>query len=211
MADLARYDPSERLDTGGWFSAADKARVSMPDRYSSGRQFTIATLKHNLVQSAAEAFKTAQLKHPSDTNPTWEDLFKFWPKGPRYELRSEDKEEKLTKPTETAQPDDAESSSSSDDDDPKEPLIDEALPDDHTDVHWQLSQGKKGRLHILNCGDLACNRELHLPEEGQGLYAAAATGRKWSPRCYESLPESAKEWWQNLANDGEWNSTLVKG
>jgi hypothetical protein len=151
------------------------------------------------------------MKQPNADNPSWEELFKYWPKGPRYELRTENKEEASTKLPEKAQPDDAESSSSSDDEEPKQPIQDETLPDDHTEVHWQLSQGKKGRLHVLNCGDLACNRELHLPEEGNGLYAAAATGRKWSPRCYEALPESAKEWWQNQANDGECNSTLVKG
>ena len=107
----------------------------MPDRYSSGRQFTIATLKHNLVQSASEAFKTAQLRQPSAKNPSWEELFKHWPKGNRYELRSENKDENIIKLAEAAQPDDAESSSSSDDDDPKEPLEDEALPYDHTEVH----------------------------------------------------------------------------
>ena len=69
----------------------------MPDRYSSGRQYTIATLKHNLVQSAAEAFKTAQMKQPNADNPSWEELFKYWPKGPRYELRTEAKEEAPTK------------------------------------------------------------------------------------------------------------------
>jgi hypothetical protein len=211
LADLARYEPSERLDTGGWFSAADKARVSMPDRYSSGRQFTIATLKHNLVQSAAEAYRAARVKQPNADNPSWEELFKYWPKGPRYDLRTEEKEEVPKKLPMEAQPDDDNSSSSSDDEEPPQPVPDETLPDDHKEVHWQLSQGKKGRRHVINCGERACGRTLHLPEDGQGLYSAAATGHKWSPRCFVALPESAKEWWQNQANDSEVNDINVKG
>ena len=61
-------------------------------------------------------------------------------------------------------------------------------------LEWLLSKGKTGRLHIAGdseclgeCGVTRCGRNLRSLEAGQGVEAALATRRKFSPRCYAAL------------------------
>ena len=66
-------------------------------------------------------------------------------------------------------------------------------------IPWQMARGQKGRLHLVCHNELACARCLKLPESDFGMAKAAATGKRWSPRCYHTLevehPE-AFEWWE---------------
>ena len=72
---------------------------------------------------------------------------------------------------------------------------DEVYPAHFAKISWALSQGKAGHLHLGSCGDFSCGRRLRMPEVGQGLSEALATGKQWSPRCYKALPNAAKAWW----------------
>ena len=65
-----------------------------------------------------------------------------------------------------------------------------------SDVQWQISQVKKGCLHLV-VGDcmLASGRTLHRPESGTGLNEAFSTGRAWSPRCEAAILDHEQKWW----------------
>ena len=75
---------------------------------------------------------------------------------------------------------------------------DDSAGDADYDIHWQLSAGRKGHLHLVHDDDdlgtqvTRCGRCLSRPEEGHGLSRAAATGAPWSPRCFRKLPTRAQ-------------------
>jgi hypothetical protein len=69
LADIERYGDSERLDIGGWYSKSVSASTAIPNRYSSARQYTVASLKHNLIQKAAVAFQHWCRTNHKLTNP----------------------------------------------------------------------------------------------------------------------------------------------
>ena len=72
---------------------------------------------------------------------------------------------------------------------------DEVFPAETAAIAWQLAAGKHGRLHLACSHGLACGRELRRPICGKGLVEALATQHVWSPRCWEELPSSMKQWW----------------
>ena len=69
LADLAQYDPVEKLDMDGWYNREVAARSAMPHRYSSARLYVQASLKHNLVRSARIAFDMYSAGNAAKTNP----------------------------------------------------------------------------------------------------------------------------------------------
>ena len=88
--------------------------------------------------------------------------------------------------------DDIFSSENGDDDADAE---DEVYPLAVSKMQWQMASGAHGRLHMVEAGECACQRILRRPEHGTGIADALATGRQWSPRCWEKLHPAAKSWW----------------
>ena len=84
-------------------------------------------------------------------------------------------------------------SSSSSSSSPDEEAEDEDYPRALADIRWCVSAGKNGHLHLEDLRP--CGRRLRAPEVGQGLSVALATGAQWSPRCYASLSQQARDWW----------------
>ena len=179
----------------------------MPHRYSSARLFVQATLKNNLVVAARKAFQAHRAKAPmspnTNNNPEWEELFEHRPTG-RFTLdnRVEDtvRLSELTvtydeqfQATDGEAQEDSLSDNSSIASEPLSTLFEAS--DGVTSISWQLAQGRKGRLHLVVGDCLACSRTLKLPESGSGVNDAASTLRSWSPRCYASLPDDVKLWW----------------
>ena len=71
------------------------------------------------------------------------------------------------------------------------------------ELHWLLSKGSHGHLHVCKPFPLQarrwhtlCNRGLKDPEYGVSLHEAFGTGRPWSPRCFSKLPQACKDKWQ---------------
>ena len=89
LADIAEYQPHERLDVGGWSSRDTSAKMAMPNRYSDARLMTMAALKHSLVASAARAYQIARFKNPSKQDWTWEEVAAFWPERQRFSLEKD--------------------------------------------------------------------------------------------------------------------------
>ena len=100
----------------------------------------------------------------------------------------------------TKEPVDAsDSTDSSDSDSDLASSFSEADPPQADVLDWQMSRGSKGCLHIRDSCErrkTACGRQLFMAEEGTGLDSALATGRSWSPRCWNSLTSSEKLWWR---------------
>ena len=202
---------------GGWVDPAAKTRVAMPALYSSAHMHRQFSLKTELVELAIMALAKF---HTSDDNniinPSWDHLFKYWSdRGTKPILPLQDEpslkkvktgEEALH---EAADEDDGASSSSSissldvggaanptaDDDDE----VDETYPQSLAQLHWQISTGKRGCVHIVNKDlSLACGRTLKCPETGVGLSQAYSAGRPMSPRCFKALSSAAQRWWKDI-------------
>jgi len=71
------------------------------------------------------------------------------------------------------------------------------------EINWQLSQGKKGCLHLTGEDPdyTQCGRCLKGPKTGLGIANAASTGAKWSPRCFQALSSQACEAWLAAINN----------
>ena len=216
LADAASYGDVEKLDTGGWFDKNAASRSAMPHRYSSARLFVQASLKHSLVQSAAVAFQTfralPEYKSAMDVTPEWEQLFLLRPKG-RISLNSKrDDEQRVEESVNVIRKEDqtnnddtyseSEPSESSADSEPATSVF--TAPQLSIAISWELASGPKGRLHLHGLDGLVCKRkELRLPERGTGIVAAAATSRRWSPRCFEYLHTELRQWWEENAVEGD--------
>ena len=114
---------------------------------------------------------------------------------------------------ETASVSDASSSNSSDDNDalddseikawvgdPQPPaqandVEDEMHPPCLSFIEHRVSSDKKGCVHIVSNGALACDRTLKDPVCGIGRVKAFNSGRPLSPRCMAALSKPAKDWW----------------
>ena len=217
LAHQSNFTTEERLDVGGWIDPAAKTRVAMPALYSSAHSFGQIALKSELVELANSAL--TMFHESSDDkplNPSWDHLFKYWPKrGDQVVLpiisEPEQKKVKLTvgpKELKELEEDDASSCTSSssfwgegeaapaktDLDD-----IDEPYPQELAEVNWKISTGKRGCVHILlEDGSLACGRNLKLPDEGSGLSQAFQSGRPISPRCFKALSKAGQRLWKDI-------------
>ena len=200
MADLARLDPDERVDVGGWYDKDTVVKTGMPNRYSAGRLFTIASLKHHLIRSAAVAYNAFRLEHKGVRNPTWDQVFDCWPQGKRFKLAlGGETQALLVKPRiedidsdeNDIESETCESSSGSETEVETPAEADIELHE----LAWTLAKGARGKLHLNIGTGLVCNRELVRAEPDTGISKAAATRRQWSPRCYKALPQKARDWW----------------
>ena len=78
---------------------------------------------------------------------------------------------------------------------PADDVEDEMYPPCLSFIEYRVSSGKKGCVHIVTNGALACGRTLKDPVCGIGLVKAFNSGRPLSPRCMAALSRAAKDWW----------------
>ena len=180
----------------------------MPHKYSEYKLVVQQKLKGELI-ALARCARQKQQAHNGEEYPDWKRLFEVWPQ------RSKTPEPAGKDSSTTSHPDrvlcglsvqdDAvvsacgspSSSSDSSSSDNESNAEDEPHPVSFNALSWELSSGTKGRLHLrsLDLDRLCCSRTLHRPESGTGLAWACQTGRRWSPRCWASLPKEARGWW----------------
>ena len=89
VADVAQCNPSERLDVGGWYCKEAAAKAAMPNRYNAVRLYVQADVKHCLVQGVAAAVRKLESSRGAPKDPSWEQIFDFWPAGKRNKLARE--------------------------------------------------------------------------------------------------------------------------
>ena len=79
-------------------------------------------------------------------------------------------------------------------------------------LQWYLPLSAGSRLHVKSEAREGaycfCKRTLTRAEEGIGLGAAFATGRKWSPRCFQFIQDNnlEAEWVKHNRDNPCWNS-----
>ena len=82
LAHKSEFDTTERLDVGGWTDAKDKTRASMPNLYSAAKLHMQNTRKSETIYMARSAhaqFVGLEQDGEYCLDPTWEQLFPFWP------------------------------------------------------------------------------------------------------------------------------------
>ena len=82
LAHKSEFDTTERLDVGGWTDAKDKSRASMPSLYSAANLHMQNTRKSEAIYMARSAhaqFVGLEQDGECCLDPTWEQLFPFWP------------------------------------------------------------------------------------------------------------------------------------
>ena len=217
LAHRFKFPEGERNDVGGW---AGSKSLNTPQRYSEAKLDEQASVREELIGLASTAVRNLMVAVPS---PSLADEVKFtlsqtwhhWPRrghpvtppstnSVRPWLSSMFPGVQLpgSIPPELKEPvDDASSSSSSNSPSSKSSESSCKIEAPGSDIHWQLSKGKNGCLHLCvghpEDRMLACGRNLHDPEDGIGLVAALSTGHQWSPRCKHALLQEEQDWWHD--------------
>ena len=219
LAHQSNFSTEERLDVGGWTDPASKTRIAMPALYYSAHSFRQISLKTELVAMPNKALSTFHMSaDDKPLNPSWDHIFKFWPKRGDpiilpVVMESEKKKLKIDENREDPQVDDGDDASSCTSassiwrEDTTPPAqtelddIDEPYPQELSTVQWKISTGKRGCVHIMTeDGILACGRVLKSPDEGLGLSQAFQAGRPISPRCFRALSRAGQRWWKDIEN-----------
>jgi len=208
FADAAKLDPQEANDLGSWavrgsdvaMAAAVRHATKMPKRYSSLRHMAEAKAKALIVQALLTAIRNVKARTGANKFTNL-DVAVRWPTRECAEallekhieaheasaipvvslstseapLRLQDEEAHIS----------SSSSSTSSTNCSDEP------------VQWLCAKGKGGKLHLcgLSEGKTLCGRSLRYPHSGTSLGDALKLDTSWSPRCYASLPSSAKDEW----------------
>ena len=176
VADAARCSVAERLAIGAWSDpAADGTlqtqakRMAMPTRYSGQRLVVAACIKASLVKGVATARDRFHKLRPEISDPSWDDILKFYP----------------------GQPEDVSSSPS------KSRRVSE--PQNASDFSWICSRAKSGALHsAVEVGSgassstsrpeqvlkTACGRSLSDSLSGMG---SVPPGRRVCRLCFPSF------------------------
>ena len=219
LAHRLKFSKGERLDVGSWSDPG----LKMPQTYSEAGLDEQADLREELVLSASNALRilSSQWADPTpalELNMSFSEIWQFFPKQrtlkkkscefevgvswcskmfPGLQVMCRDSGKEFVN-TEGCSPVPSESSDSSDSSKSASDDEKDDLPPKTSGVHWQMSKGLKGCLHVNHSEDewkTACGRSLYMAERGSGRESALSTGRPWSPRCWKALQDDTRAWW----------------
>ena len=216
LAHRLKFQPGERLDVGAWSGGKT---LAMPQKYSEAKLDEQSSLRSELIAHASGALRNIMIQHPSpaedlEVTLSYTNIWRhFNPRGSNKQKPTDvpsvakwlssmfpkmaNLECAYSAVTILKSGSSGSSSSSSSSSPSKASKSSDCIEEEPgADIQWQLSQGKKGCLHLV-IGDagLRCGRNLRHPELGLGLKDALATGKDWSPRCKAALLDDEKKWW----------------